>query len=445
MLSRIRRLAAGTPAERNRYVDLLRVVAIGMVVVGHWLAVVITTPEGELRGETVLATVEWTHWVTWGFQVIPIFFLVGGYANAASWTSHRDRGGDWASWLHRRALRLLWPTTVFFAIGIVATLVARGFDVAPGLLDEATWFLVIVIWFLAVYLMTTALAPALLEAQQRWGWLPLTTGAVAVVVVDVIRLGLDATWVGNANYLLVWVGVHLLGLAWWDGRLVRSSRRLVVMALVGGVLLAGLTVGGPYPVSMINVPGAAVQNTAPPTIALAALAVAQTGLLLLGRRPVERWLQRPRVWTAVVGGNAVVMTVFLWHVVPVLVAAPLLHLTGLFPEPPAGSAAWLALRVPWILVLAVVLLALVAVVGRFEQPPSALRIERGAGRTRRARALAAAGVVAATTGIMLLTDRGLFAPGGPVGLPLAALGLYTAGIVSLQVAGTQARWPQQET
>lgn len=442
-LSRIEDLAAQTPADRNRHVDFLRVAAIGMVVVGHWLAVAIRTSDGQLEGVTVLAEVDWTHWVTWAFQVMPVFFLVGGYANAASWTSHRDRGGDWASWIHRRASRLLWPTTTFLGFGAAAAVAARSAGISPEVLDEATWFLVIMIWFLAVYLGVTALAPALLAGQARWGWGLLATMAAVLVTADVARMGFDVDWVANVNFLFVWGGVHVLGLAWWDGRLVRSERRLWALGLSGAVLLVVLTVSGPYPVSMINVPGAPVQNTNPPTVALAALASAQTGGLLLLRRPAQRWLERSsRAWTIVVGGNAVIMTVFLWHVVPVLLAAPLLHLTGLWPQAPVGSGAWLALRIPWVLLLALLLVVVVAVLGRFEQPPAVLRIDDGAGRTGAATALATSGVAATVVAIVLLTDRGLFVPGGPVGLPLGALALYVAGVVALHGAGRHARWPR---
>lgn len=442
--SRVQRLAAETPADRNRYVDLLRLVAIGMVVVGHWLAVVITTTDGQLRGQSVLAVLDWTHWVTWLFQVIPVFFLVGGYANAASWSSHRDRGGDWASWMHRRALRLLWPTTVFVGVGLVATLLARSLEVPQGMLDEVTWFLVIVFWFLAAYLVVTALAPVLLAAQERWASRPLAVVAAAVVLVDVVRLGLDVTWVGNANYVLVWVGIHLLGLAWWDGMLVASRRRLWSLAVIGTLALVGLTVAGPYPISMVNVPGAAVQNAAPPTVALGALGTAQTGLLLLVRRPARCWLRRQRVWTAVVAGNAVIMTLFLWHVIPVVVTAPLLFQTGVFPSPPIDSAAWLALRVPWVAAQAALLAGILVAAGRFEQPPGSIRITTGEGRTRVATVLGGAGVAAVAIGILLLTDRGLFYPGGPVGLPLIALGVYLAGVIALHVAGRRATWPDQD-
>src|SRR5215813_10250581 len=84
--SRAARLADRTPASRNRYVDFLRAASMLVVTVGHWLA---AAPHfdasGELIGAHILTAVPWTAWLTWIVQVMPIFFIVGGYANGVSW------------------------------------------------------------------------------------------------------------------------------------------------------------------------------------------------------------------------------------------------------------------------------------------------------------------------------------------------------------------------
>jgi hypothetical protein len=43
-------LAAATPTTRNRYADLIRVVAIGVVVIGHWLMAVLGFSNGKFTG-----------------------------------------------------------------------------------------------------------------------------------------------------------------------------------------------------------------------------------------------------------------------------------------------------------------------------------------------------------------------------------------------------------
>lgn len=89
-----RSLAEQAPPERNRYVDFLRALSILAVVVGHWLvAAPYIGPDGEVVGGHLLGILPWTQWLTWLFQVMPIFFLVGGYSNGVSWASTQAKGG----------------------------------------------------------------------------------------------------------------------------------------------------------------------------------------------------------------------------------------------------------------------------------------------------------------------------------------------------------------
>jgi len=38
------------------------------------------------------------------FQVMPVFFLADGYANALSWTAHHAQGEWWNWWIQRQAM-----------------------------------------------------------------------------------------------------------------------------------------------------------------------------------------------------------------------------------------------------------------------------------------------------------------------------------------------------
>jgi len=57
--------------ERNRYLDLLRPLAIGCVVYGHWMLIGLTYYRGQFSDLNVLDYIEWGRWVTWEFQVMP--------------------------------------------------------------------------------------------------------------------------------------------------------------------------------------------------------------------------------------------------------------------------------------------------------------------------------------------------------------------------------------
>jgi len=425
----MRRAAEATPAHRDRYVDLLRAIAIAAVVLGHWLAVHVAPG---LRGGSVLETVGWTRPLTWLFQVMPIFFLVGGYANAASYVSYRGRGGNAVEWVLRRTGRLVRPTAALLAVLTAAALAARAAGVDAALVGTGVWLAGIPLWFLVAYIAVVALTPVMYGAHLRYGLAVPVALAALVALGDLARLGVGVPYVGDANYLFAWLAVHQLGVAWRDGRL--PARRAVALPMAGFGLaaLAGLTLAGPYPVSMVAVPGEEIQNTSPPTVALLALAVTQTGVALLPHDAGNRWLRRTRPWTAVVAVNSVIMTLFLWHMTAVVLAVLALHAAGLLPEAVPGSPEWLLLRPPWLALLALILAALVAVFGRVERrigPLPGPGSAAGAGPA----VLTAAGVAGVLGGILAVAVAG---PGdhGPAGLSTAGLIAFFAGAAVLRFA-----------
>lgn len=295
-LRELTQLAAATPPRRVRYVDLLRAAAITAVVVGHWLAVVVVADERGLHGHTLLADLPWTHALTWLFQVIPVFFLVGGFSNAVSLRRWRARGADATSWLIARGARLVAPTTVLLATLCGAAALARLAGADRVLVSTAVWLAAIPLWFLAAYLTLILLTPPLHAAYRRIGVaLPLLL-AGAVVAGDVLRWHDPGSVLPLANFLLAPLAAYTTGFAWQAGHLPCRPAPFTALLAVGLGTLLVLTVTGPYPISMINVPGAAVQNASPPTAALLALAATQLGLMLLLRERAERLLhERARV------------------------------------------------------------------------------------------------------------------------------------------------------
>ena len=426
----MRRAAEATPAHRDRYVDLLRAVAIAAVVTGHWLVVHVTDEGGGLSGVSVLDVAAWTRPLTWLFQVMPVFFLVGGYANAASLASYLRRGGSAAGWTLRRTDRLVRPTTTLLAVLVAAALAARAAGVDARLVGLGVWLAGIPLWFLVAYLAAVVLTPVMYGLHRRFGLAVPVVLAALVGVGDLARFTPGVPWVGEANYLLAWLAVHQLGIAWREGALPDRRGVALPLALLGFAALVGLTVAGPYPVSMVQAAGTEIQNTAPPTLALLALAVTQTGLALLCHRAGNRWLRRPRPWTAVVAVNSVIMTMFLWHMTAVVLGALALHAAGLLPHVPPGSAAWVALRLPWLAVLAVFLAALVAVFGRVERRSGPVP-DPGAASGWPALAGTLAGVAGVIGGLLGIAVAG---PGdhGPAGMPTWGLLGYLAGAAVLR-------------
>ena len=417
-------------AGRNRYADLLRVSAISAVVVGHWLLTDVTYQDGQLSGLDSLKYISWGRWVTLFMQVMPVFFLVGGYVNARSWAAHHDRGEGWADWVRERAMRLLWPTTVYVAVAIVAVAGARTAGVSAAELARAGWLVAFQLWFLPVYLLLIALTPVLLAAHRRWGLALPAAMAVAAAAVDVAVIGFHLPLIGFANYVLVWGSMHQWGFAWQDGTLTRARWRPYALAAGGGAVLVGLLVWGPFPVDMIGA-GERIGNTTPPSIALLALAACQTGLVIAAEPAVSRLLAQPRRWRLVTRYNSTVMTVYLWHMVPVVIVAAALYTSGVIPQPATGSAQWWETRPVWLAVLALILVPLVLVVMWAERPM--LRLPAGLGSPGRwAGMILLLGVATAAVGLARLAIAG-FAPDGAV--PLPALAAYGLGVIGTLLSG----------
>ncbi|MCB5165375.1 acyltransferase [Streptomyces bambusae] len=387
-------LAAATPDSRDRYVDLLRVASLGTVVLGHWLMAAVTDDGiGNL-----LAVVPQLQLLTWVLQVMPVFFFVGGFSHALAYRSLARRlpgPAVYAVFLRSRMRRLLRPTLVFVLVWGAAALVVQLAGGGRGGLGAAALRLVTQpLWFIGIYLGMAAFTPVLLRLHERYGWGAFGGLAAAAVAVDVLRFAGGVPYAEFLNFAFVWLAVHQLGFLRADGRIGRPVL-LAGAGLVAAVLLVRF---GPYPLSMVGMPGEKVSNMAPPTSALLAHGLWLAGAVELLRGPAGRLLARPAVWRRVVAANGLAMTAFLWHLTGMLGVYGIQLAAG-FALPVPASGAWWG-QVPVRVAGAVVLTAvLVAVFHRFDSPSPV--------PASGSPALATGGVVLAVLGTLGLSATGL--------------------------------------
>jgi hypothetical protein len=428
----VRQLVIETPSSRNRYVDLLRAGSIVVVVLGHWLiAAPRVLPDG-LSYNVLLAEAPWTHYLTWLLQVMPIFFLVGGYANAASWRSARRRGEAYGMWLRARLRRLLLPVLPLLAFWAVAAGVLLQTGYSRSWIGFGSQGALVPVWFLATYVAVVALTPITLRLWERRGWSALAIAAVLAGLCDLVSIGFGLTALGFLNYLLVWGTVHGLGYAWADSRIGGVGRRLVASA-AGLAATAALVFWGPYPVAMVGLTTDGVNNSQPPKLTLLTLAVFQAGLILAVEGPVRRWLARERVWSGVVLVNGRIMTIYLWHMTAmVLLIAASVSLGGVGLGIAVDTAEWWTTRPVWIAALIIVTIPFLLVFGRFERPHPDHRPAPPTWRPVGA-------VIAVCLGLGLLAAAGV---ADERGLNVVALALPIAGILLGGVAGAR-RWDRR--
>ncbi len=357
-----------------------------MVVTGHWLIVALYYDDGSLTTSDLLVIQPGTQWLTWIFQVMPIFFIVGGYANAVSLESADRKGVDYAGWLVTRLNRLVSPLLVLLIVWGILAFILHVAGVTGDVLRLASRAALIPIWFLAIYVMVVVLAPATYRAWKRWGFRSFWAFVLGGVLTDAVFFAADHHWLGWSNYFWVWLAVHHLGYAWRDGRM-GSPLRLLVYCALGLAALWLLIFKGPYPFAMVGSPDEDLSNTLPPKITLLTLGIAQFGLLLSIEGPMRRLLNGSKLWTATVLINSMIMTLYLWHITIMVILVSLAFLAGGFGlgiEP--ASIEWWLTRPVWIGVLYLVLVPVALVLSAVERrtrpadarTPSAQRLVGGA-------------------------------------------------------------------
>ncbi|MFE5935478.1 acyltransferase [Streptomyces sp. NPDC056470] len=362
-----RRVEAATPLGRDRALDALRALAILGVVLGHWLVTALVADSGTVRGASPLNHLPEFTPVSWVFQTLAVFFLVGGAVSARGLAAARARREPYRAWLAARLGRLFRPVAALLAVWTAVALAVLASGVPWQTVYTLGKLVLSPLWFLLVFAALTALTPLVARVHPLW---PLAV----VLHVDLIRFGLDGpAWTGWINVAAGWLVPYCLGAAWArHGLDDRTAGRLLLGGAAATVLLV-LFAG--YPAAMVGVPGAPVSNLNPPTLAAVTFGIAQCGAALLLLDPLRRALRGTAAWAAVALVNLSAMTVFLWHqtamiavTVTGLLAGELLGhgpLPGLHAAP--DGYGWVLARIAWLPLFALALLVCVGAFRTYEQ------------------------------------------------------------------------------
>jgi fucose 4-O-acetylase-like acetyltransferase len=284
--------AAFRPNRREPYIDFLRALSLIVVVLWHW---VFTILDWRPDGPHATSPLNFTRglWLaTWLFQVMPLFFFIGGYVHLRSWERAQAKGVKMGAFVWRRIRQLLIPASIVLFVWIgLGSLIGLYFDVNG--VGRAVKLVVSPLWFLAVYLGLIALLPVSLWLHRKAGMLALIWLAGGAMLVDVIRFKGDLEAVGWVNMVLVWGLAHQAG--FFYQRIVDAPRTNDWAILWTGLFgLIGLVGSGLYPGTMVGVPGERFSNMAPPTFVIVALLLFQIGTIELLRPGMQIRLERPR-------------------------------------------------------------------------------------------------------------------------------------------------------
>ncbi|QPZ37677.1 acyltransferase family protein [Paramicrobacterium chengjingii] len=387
-------------SPRDAGIDLVRAVCLAIVVALHSLMVGVSLGSNGPVFENAAEGHAWFIPVSFFVQVMPLFFIVGGFSTRLAYRSARSRGTGAAGFVAGRVQRLLGPAIVMIAVVGVSLLTMTIAGIPADMVAEAGFRISQPLWFLGVYLGIQALAPAMITAHERAPRITLALLALSVIGVDVAAATTGIGGIALLNLGFVWLLVQQLGFWLADGQIdslsVRARAAIGIGALVS--LIAVIAVGI-YPANMY-----AALN--PPSAALILLGIAQLAALSLARPWLRRVAERELVRDVASWINARSMTIYLWHM-PLLIALAAIGLVGamngVLPLPDPGTGAWWATRPIWI-ALAFVATALVSqFAGRWERRA----MPTPTASTRRAVIASIAGVLSAVvllvSGITVVT------------------------------------------
>ncbi|MFK8846753.1 acyltransferase [Streptomyces sp. Ac-502] len=360
--------------QRDRAVDGLRALALLAVPTGHWLVGgLVRDPDSSLHNASPLSTFAPLAPITWVLQMLGIFFLVGGYASVQSYRRATARGTTPGDWLRGRLTRLLRPAVGVTAVWAVLAAALYAAGVPLTTLHTAATLVVQPLWFVGVYAAVTALTPYCMAASRRLGGWAAAPLAAVVAAVDFLRYGPYADsipyWATLISLIPGWLFGYQLGVSWGEKRLGRRGARLLLVG--GAVLFAVLLLVFHYPASMVGVPGQDRTNSHPPSLLVIALAAAQSGAAILLRDRITALLRRPALWAPVTAVNRSAMTILCWHQTAMLAVAVPASFVGTTVEGLTTApdfAAWMATRLPWLPLFAVVLVLVARPARRLEMP-----------------------------------------------------------------------------
>ncbi|OBG68927.1 MULTISPECIES: acyltransferase [unclassified Mycobacterium] len=309
-------VAAATPADRDRVLDVIRITSLIGVVLGHTVMAISIIKNHVLIWDNLLTTSAVFQAATWLLQIMPLFFFAGAAACLSSWSA----GTNWGDWLMKRCTRLFRPVFYYLAFWVVVlTVLYRALP--QHIYEPVAGVSTQLLWFLGAYVLVLAAMPVLYRITTA-GRLAAAVACVygTIAVIDAIRLHWPAMMPLGYLNLAVWLIPAMFGIA-YRRRLLTGRAALAVAATAFAVDVA-LVAWGPYQISMVGTGDHRLSNTSPPSLLLAGHAIVLSALAIAAAPAIARWAWRPRVWWWTAIGNSGAMTLYLWHM-PVLLGAHL--------------------------------------------------------------------------------------------------------------------------
>jgi hypothetical protein len=336
---------ASTPATRDRAIDVIRIVSLVGVVAGHPIMATSTLRDNVFIWSNLLTASPVFQALTWMFQIMPLFFFAGVAASVNSWTP----ATSWGNWLMRRCTRLYRPVYYYLALWGIALVVLR-LVLPKHVYEPVAGISIQLLWFLGAYVLVLAAMPLLSGITTTGRFAAAVAGTYGfIALVDALRINVEGlSTLGYLN-MVVWSIPGMFGIA-YRRRLLAGHTALALGVAMFAVNVA-LMVLGPYELSLVGIDTQHLKNMTPPSLLLAGHAIMMCAFAIAAAPAIARWAQRPRVWWLAAIGNSGAMTLYLWHIPPLLAMHLVFDYLG-YPRFDPGSPGFIALSIVQLLIMA---------------------------------------------------------------------------------------------
>ena len=401
---------ASTPATRDRAIDIIRIVSLVGVVVGHTIMATSTLRDGVFIWNNLLTASPVFQALTWVFQVMPLFFFAGVAACIDSWTP----ATSWGNWMMRRCTRLYRPVFYYLAFWWV-TLAPLSAVLPQHVYEPVAGISIQLLWFLGAYVLVLAAVPLLAVITTTGRLVAAVVGTYAfIAVVDAIRINVHALSALGYLNMVAWLIPGMFGVA-YRRRLLAGRAALtlgVVMLVVNVALLLG-----PYELSLVGIETQQLKNMTPPSLLLAGHAIMMCAFAIAAAPAIARWALGTRVWWLAAIGNSGAMTLYLWHIPPLLAMHLVFDYLG-HPRFDPSSPGFVVLSVVQLMIMGALVAVVFVTLRPLENKP--LPLWDGGFVSRQGGRSAAVGVLLCVAGAATLAS---------VGWGLKDQGLYCVAVM----------------
>ena len=122
----------GTVGGRDHFIDFIRAFSLIVVVIWHWSFTILKWRSDGPHATNPIGFTDGLWLSTWLFQVMPLFFFVGGYGHQQSYKKKQQRGTSMWAFVGQRLRELTAPAVALAGVWIVLGIIV-------AIVFEASW------------------------------------------------------------------------------------------------------------------------------------------------------------------------------------------------------------------------------------------------------------------------------------------------------------------